>query len=104
MGIPLTRRAMLQQNAGLLAAGTAYPLVSACGAEPQRRAVYLPSLYDRAKLAIHCLVEHCDKVARLSAVFLHADERPSAHGVSRRSGRTATAKGGASTHCRSCVT
>ena len=46
MGIPLTRRAMLQRSAGLLAAGTAYSLVSARGTEPQRRAAFLPSLYD----------------------------------------------------------
>jgi hypothetical protein len=52
---------MLHTSAGLLAACAAGPLVSAVAAEPQRSAVYLPSLFDRAKLAIHCLVEHCDK-------------------------------------------
>jgi hypothetical protein len=61
MSLPLSRRAMMQKGAGLLAAGAAYSLVSADGAEPQTTAAFLPSLYERAKLAIHCLVEHCDK-------------------------------------------
>ncbi len=35
------------KEAGLLAAGAGLPLMSASGAEPQREAMFLPSLYDR---------------------------------------------------------
>ena len=77
MDSPLSRRAMLQKGAGLLAAGTALPLLSASGAEPRSSAVYLPSLFERAKLAIHCLVEHCDKArGYLPYFYTRMSDRP----------------------------
>jgi hypothetical protein len=50
---------MLRVSAGLIAAGAVSPLLSAAEAEA-RKSVYLPSLHDRARLAIQCLTTHCD--------------------------------------------
>jgi hypothetical protein len=77
MNFSLTRREVLQKSAGLLAAGAAYPLVSARGADTESSAVYLPSLYERAKLAMHCLVEHCDKSrSYLPYFYTRMSDRP----------------------------
>ena len=59
MHMTISRREMLRVSAGLLAAGVVSPLQSAAEAEP-RKCVYLPSLHDRAQLAIQCLTTHCD--------------------------------------------
>src|SRR5664279_118760 len=55
----ISRREMLRVSAGLLAAGVVSPLQAAAEAET-RKCVYLPSLYDRARLAIQCLTTHTD--------------------------------------------
>src|ERR1039457_2374899 len=55
----ISRREMLRVSAGLLAAGVVSPLQSAVQTEA-RKSVYLPSLHDRARLAIGCLTTHCD--------------------------------------------
>ena len=48
-------------------------------AEPQTGSVFLPSLYERAKLAIHCLVEHCDKArGYLPYFYTRMSDRPPA--------------------------
>ena len=55
----ISRREMLQTSAGLLAAGAVYPL-SASPDGPAVKTLHLPSLHDRAKLAMRCLIEHSD--------------------------------------------
>ena len=55
----VSRREMLQTSAGLLAVGAVYPISASLGGQ-SGKAVYLPSLHDRARLAIHCLIEHAD--------------------------------------------
>jgi hypothetical protein len=59
MHTTISRREMLRVSAGLLAAGVVSPLQSAVQAEA-RKSVYLPSLHERAHLAIQCLTTHCD--------------------------------------------
>ena len=79
MSPPPSRREMLQTGAGLLAAGAMYAWTSARGADSQSSAVYLPSLYERAKLATHCLVEHCDKSrGYLPYFYTRMSDRPPA--------------------------
>jgi hypothetical protein len=55
----ISRRKMLRTSAGLLAAGAVYPLNASQG-RATGRIRYLPSLHDRARLAIRCLIEHTD--------------------------------------------
>ena len=79
MSLPFSRREMLHKSAGLLAACAAYPLVSAGEVASQHSVVCLPSLYERAKLAIHCLVEHCDKSrGYLPYFYTRMSDRPPA--------------------------
>ena len=59
MNTTISRREMLRVTAGLLAAGVVSPMQSAAEAE-SRKCVYLPSLHDRARLAIQCLTTHGD--------------------------------------------
>jgi hypothetical protein len=56
---PISRREMLQASAGLLAAGAVYPLRASPDSQTEKT-LYLPSLHDRAKLAMRCLIEHSD--------------------------------------------
>lgn len=73
---PLSRREMLQKSAGFLAASAVYPLVPH-GAESGQSAVYLPSLPDRARLAIRGLVEHCDpSCGYLPYFYTRMSDRP----------------------------
>lgn len=50
---------MLQTSAGLLAAGAVYPLSAGLGGQTGKTR-HLPSLHDRAKLAMRCLIAHSD--------------------------------------------
>jgi len=74
----ISRREMLRVSAGLLAAGAVNPLGTAVAAEG-RKSVYLPSLHDRARLAIRCLTTHCDAARGYVPYFYtRMSDRPAA--------------------------
>jgi hypothetical protein len=71
---PISRREMLRAGAGLLAAGAVYPLRGMSG-----DVLYLPSLHDRAKLAMRCLIEHADASrGRVPYFYTRMSDRPPA--------------------------
>jgi hypothetical protein len=58
----ISRREMLQAGAGLLAAGAVFPLRASPDGQPGQpgKILHLPSLHDRARLAMQCLIAHSD--------------------------------------------
>jgi hypothetical protein len=75
---PISRREMLQTSVGLLAAGAIYPL-SARAAGPDRKVLHLPSLHDRAKLAMQCLNGHSDAArGHVPYFYTRMSDRPPA--------------------------
>jgi hypothetical protein len=80
MNQPRSRRAMLKQTGLAVAAGLALPVWKTVAAEsdPRKsRRLYLPSLHDRAKLAINCLTEHCDVArGRMPYFYTRMADRP----------------------------
>jgi hypothetical protein len=72
----LSRREMLRLSAGLLAAGAVSPL-GAVAESGGSRCVYLPSLHERARLAIRCLTSHCDAArGYIPYFYTRMSERP----------------------------
>lgn len=72
---------MLRQTGFALVAGFSSPARQLFAAEPhfsaKPRRVYLPSLHDRAKLAINCLTEHCDVArGRIPYFYTRMADRP----------------------------
>jgi hypothetical protein len=68
---------MLRSSAALVALGALGPAASADLFAEKPRRFYLPSLHDRAKLAIHCLLHHTDVArGRLPYFYTRMSDHP----------------------------